>query len=86
MFKKYRKTLIITTIITLLPMLAGVILWNKLPEQFPIHFNAAGEVEMLNVGVKNPSDPIEQIADIIERSPEIIARVKALLGKDKTEE
>ena len=48
--------------------------------------DAAGNVEMLNVGVKNPSDPIEQIADIIERSPEIISRVKALLGKDKTEE
>ena len=34
----------------------------------PIGFlviNAAGEVEMLNVGVKNPSDPIEQIADIL---------------------
>ena len=45
MFKKYRKTLIITTLITLLPMLAGVILWNKLPEQFPIHFNTAGEVD-----------------------------------------
>ena len=45
MFKKYRKTLIITSIVTLLPMLAGVILWNKLPEQFPIHFNAAGEVD-----------------------------------------
>ena len=55
----------------------------------PIGFlviDAAGNVEMLNVGLKNPSDPIEQIADIIERSPEIIARVKALLGKDKTEE
>jgi len=52
----------------------------------PIGFlviDAAGTVEMLNVGVKNPSDPIEQIADIIERSPEIISRVKALLGKDK---
>ena len=45
MLKKYRKTLIITTIITLLPVLAGLILWNKLPEQFPIHFNAAGEVD-----------------------------------------
>ena len=45
MFKKYCKTLIVTTIITLLPMLAGVILWSKLPEQFPIHFNAAGEVD-----------------------------------------
>ena len=45
MLKKYRKTLIITTIVTLLPMLAGLILWNKLPERFPIHFNAAGEVD-----------------------------------------
>ena len=45
MLKKYRKTLIITTIIILLPVLAGVILWNRLPEQFPIHFNAAGEVD-----------------------------------------
>ena len=45
MLKKYRKTLIITTIITLLPVLAGIILWNELPEQFPIHFNAAGEVD-----------------------------------------
>ncbi len=54
----------------------------------PIGFlviNAAGEVEMLNVGLKNPSDPIEQIADLIERSPEIISRVKAILGKNKTE-
>ena len=45
MLKKYRKTLIITTIIILLPVLAGLILWGKLPEQFPIHFNAAGEVD-----------------------------------------
>ena len=45
MLKKYRKTLIVTTIIILLPVLAGVILWNKLPEQFPTHFNAAGEVD-----------------------------------------
>ena len=55
----------------------------------PIGFliiNADGEVEMLNVGVKNPTDPIEQIADFIERSPEIIARIKAILGKNKGEE
>ena len=45
MLKKYRKTLIITTIITLLPILAGLILWEKLPEQIPMHFNAAGEVD-----------------------------------------
>lgn len=45
MLKKYRKTLVITTIITLLPVLAGMILWEKLPEQMPTHFNAAGEVD-----------------------------------------
>lgn len=45
MLKKYGKTLLITTILILLPMLAGIILWSKLPEQFPIHFNAAGEVD-----------------------------------------
>ena len=28
MLKKFRKTLIITTIITLLPILAGIILWE----------------------------------------------------------
>lgn len=48
--------------------------------------NADGDVDMINVGVKNPSDPIEMIADFIERSPEIIAKVKALLSKDKPEE
>ena len=45
MLKKYRKTLIIATIIILLPVLAGLILWNRLPERFPIHFNTAGEVD-----------------------------------------
>ncbi len=45
MLKKYIRTLIITTIIILLPVLAGVLLWNRLPEQFPTHFNAAGEVD-----------------------------------------
>ncbi|MBQ9780349.1 MAG: sporulation protein YtfJ [Clostridia bacterium] len=48
--------------------------------------NADGDVDMINVGVKNPSDPIEQIADFIERSPEILAKVKAILSKDKSEE
>ena len=48
--------------------------------------NADGDVDMINVGVKNPSDPIEQIADFIERSPEILAKVKAILTKDKSEE
>ncbi len=38
MIKKYKKTLIITSIISLLPILEGLILWNKLPEQIATHF------------------------------------------------
>lgn len=45
MLKKYRKTLIVGTIVMLLPILVGLILWNRLPEQVPTHFNAAGEVD-----------------------------------------
>ncbi len=38
MKKKNRKTLILSVIICLLPILLGSILYNKLPEQMPIHF------------------------------------------------
>ena len=44
-----------------------------------------GDVDMINVGVKNPSDPIEQLSDLIERSPEIISKIKAIFAKDKSE-
>ena len=43
MIKKNLKTLIITSIITLLPILAGLYLWDKLPAQMPVHFGANGE-------------------------------------------
>ena len=45
MIKKNLKVLIITSIIILLPMVAGLVLWNRLPEQVPIHWDAAGEVD-----------------------------------------
>lgn len=45
MIKKNLKVLIITSIVILLPILAGVILWNKLPEEIPYHWNAVGEVD-----------------------------------------
>lgn len=35
----------ITSLVILLPVLAGVILWNQLPEQMPTHWNASGEVD-----------------------------------------
>ena len=45
MIKKNWKTLIICSIITILPIFIGLILWNQLPEQMPTHWNAAGEVD-----------------------------------------
>ena len=45
MIKKNLKILIITSMIILLPMVAGLVLWNRLPEQVPFHWNAAGEVD-----------------------------------------
>ena len=45
MIKKNLKTLIITTIVILLPILAGIYLWDHLPEQLPYHWNASGEVD-----------------------------------------
>ena len=45
MLKKYKITIIITAIICLLPIIAGVILWDQLPEQIPSHWGANGEVD-----------------------------------------
>ncbi len=45
MFKKYLKLIIITGLITLLPMVFGLIVWNKLPEQMPSHFGMSGEAD-----------------------------------------
>ena len=38
--KVSKKTIVITSIITLLPMLAGVILWQQLPETVATHFGS----------------------------------------------
>ena len=45
MIKKNLKTLIITSIVILLPILAGVLLWNQLPDPMPSHWNASGEID-----------------------------------------
>ena len=45
MIKKNLKTLVISSVLILLPVLVGLILWNQLPEQLPTHWNAAGEVD-----------------------------------------
>ena len=38
MENKNRKTLILSVMVCLLPMVLGIIFYNKLPEQIPIHF------------------------------------------------
>ena len=45
MVKKNLRTLIITTILTLLPCIAGIYLWDKLPEQMPMHFDINGNAD-----------------------------------------
>ena len=45
MIKKNWKLLLITSIVILLPILAGLVMWNQLPEQVPSHWNAAGEID-----------------------------------------
>ena len=37
---------------------------------------------MINVGMEYKSGPIEQVADVVERAPEIIAKIKAFFAKD----
>lgn len=41
-WKKYKKTMILTSIVMLLPILAGVLLWERLPEQVATHFDFEG--------------------------------------------
>ena len=43
MLKQYKKTVILTTLVTLLPMLVGVLLWDRLPETLATHFGVNGE-------------------------------------------
>ncbi len=45
MIKKNNATLIITSIVILIPMLIGLLLWNKLPDPMPSHWGINGEVD-----------------------------------------
>ena len=52
----------------------------------PIGFlvcDSDGDVEFLSVSSKGKADPVEQIADLVERTPNIIAKIKDLFTKDK---
>lgn len=45
MIKKLKFKLIICSLITLIPSLFGVCVWNKLPEKMPIHWDINGAVD-----------------------------------------
>ena len=45
MIKKNKITIIFANILTLLPIVSGIVLWNKLPPYLPIHWNLAGEAD-----------------------------------------
>ena len=54
----------------------------------PIGFlivDADGSVEFISVSHKGKPDPVDQIADLVERTPDIIARVKDLFTKDNSD-
>ncbi|MBR4853037.1 MAG: SdpI family protein [Clostridia bacterium] len=45
MIKKNKITIIFANILTLLPIVSGIVLWNKLPPYLPIHWNLAGNAD-----------------------------------------
>ncbi len=45
MIKENKLKLVLVSLVTLLPILAGVILWDKLPTQMPMHWGPTGEVD-----------------------------------------
>jgi len=43
MLKKHKRTLILTSLLILLPVLAGLLLWNTLPERIATHWGPDGQ-------------------------------------------
>ena len=43
MWKTHKRTIILTVILTLLPMVAGIVLWEKLPEMMVTHWGINNE-------------------------------------------
>lgn len=42
MIKQYKKELIVSTLLALLPIAAGLLLWNRLPGQLATHWGMSG--------------------------------------------
>ena len=48
--------------------------------------STSGDVDLINIGVSQANDPIDQIAGIIERSPEIFGKIKCVFAKKSDNE
>ncbi len=44
-----------------------------------------GDVDFINVGQKGKPDPVDQVADLVERTPDIIAKIKDIFSKEPKE-
>ena len=44
-----------------------------------------GDVEFINVSSKGKPDPVDKIADFVERTPDIIAKIKDIFSKEPKE-
>ncbi|MBR5869231.1 MAG: SdpI family protein [Clostridia bacterium] len=45
MIKQNKKLLLLTSFVIFLPILMGLLLWNRLPEQVPFHWDVNGQVD-----------------------------------------
>ena len=45
LIKKYLRTLIVSSLVLLIPVIAGLLLWDQLPDSMPFHWNIKGEVD-----------------------------------------
>ena len=63
----------------------AAIAYKKLVARIASLLDGEGEVEFINVASKGKPDPVDQIADLVERTPEIISKVKALFSKEPKE-
>ena len=45
LIKKYMRILIVSSLVLLIPVIVGLLLWNQLPDPMPFHWNIKGEVD-----------------------------------------
>ena len=49
--KKNKTSIIISSVLILVPVLIGIILWDRLPDMIPTHFNLKGEADQYSLKI-----------------------------------